>query len=95
MQDELLEQAKEWSRKKGFVSLSYLQRIMRIGYIRASRLVDCMIEVGFCQSEFMAGSHTHAIIEAVEQLRAADVCHACGKPFSVHSHNRVGHEVCP
>jgi DNA segregation ATPase FtsK/SpoIIIE-like protein len=66
MQDELLEQAKEWSRKKGFVSVSYLQRIMRLNYPRVRRMVDTMIENGFCKGEFMAGSHTHAIIEAVE-----------------------------
>ena len=47
MKDELLEQAKEWSRKQGFVSVSYIQRIMRIGYTRAARLVDYMIEDGF------------------------------------------------
>ena len=66
MKDELLEQAKEWSRKQGFVSVSYLQRIMRIGYTRAARLVDYMIEDGFCQNEYMAGAGHRQIIEAVE-----------------------------
>ena len=66
MKDELLEQAKEWSRKQGFVSVSYIQRIMRIGYTRAARLVDYMIEDGFCQDEYMAGTGHRQIIEAVE-----------------------------
>jgi DNA segregation ATPase FtsK/SpoIIIE-like protein len=66
MKDELLEEAKEFARKQGFVSVSYLQRIMRIGYTRASRLVDYMIEDGFCQNEYMAGTVHRQIIEAVE-----------------------------
>lgn len=33
--------------------------------------------------------------QAVEHSVQADVCQVCGKPWSEHSHNRVGHEVCP
>lgn len=46
--DPLLEEAKEHSRKKGTVSVSYLQRIMRIGYTRAARIVDLMEAEEFC-----------------------------------------------
>lgn len=34
-------------------------------------------------------------IKAAQQNREPDVCWACGKPWSEHRTNRVGHEVCP
>jgi DNA segregation ATPase FtsK/SpoIIIE-like protein len=49
--DPLIEQAKKVSRKVGYVSVSYLQRNMRIGYTRAASLVDKLIEEGFCEKE--------------------------------------------
>ena len=55
MIDPLLDEAKEGSRKQGYVSVSYIQRMMRIGYTRAARLVDSMVESGFCEAEFAEG----------------------------------------
>ena len=61
MIDPLLEEAKEWSRKQGYVSVSYIQRIMRVGYTRAARLVDCMVEECFCEAEFAEGKGYRAL----------------------------------
>jgi S-DNA-T family DNA segregation ATPase FtsK/SpoIIIE len=41
-QDELLEQAIELVREHKRASISLLQRKLRIGYLRASRLIDTM-----------------------------------------------------
>ena len=49
--DPLIEQAKKVSRKVGYVSVSYLQRNMRIGYTRAASLVDKLVAEGFCEKE--------------------------------------------
>jgi hypothetical protein len=40
---------------------------------------------------------TMARVEFVRQptQREPDVCWSCGKPWSEHRTNRVGHEVCP
>lgn len=51
MRDELLQEAKEICREVGFVSVSKLQHKMRIGYTRAGRLVDYMIQDGFCEKD--------------------------------------------
>ena len=44
--DELYEQAVEWVRKLNKASVSLLQRRLRIGYTRASRLIDLLEERG-------------------------------------------------
>lgn len=49
--DELLDQAKECSLKKGYVSLSYIQRALQIGYCRAGRIVEQLQRDGFCSKE--------------------------------------------
>lgn len=64
MIDPLLDEAKEWSRKQGYVSVSYIQRIMRVGYTRASRLVDLMIEQEFCEAEYAEGKGYRALKSA-------------------------------
>jgi hypothetical protein len=33
--------------------------------------------------------------DAAQHQIKTDVCHTCGHPWSEHSHNRVGHEMCP
>jgi S-DNA-T family DNA segregation ATPase FtsK/SpoIIIE len=45
-QDPLLEEAIDLSRRQGRASVSMLQRRLRIGYTRASRLVESMQEKG-------------------------------------------------
>ena len=70
--DPLLSDAKEWSLKEGYVSVSYLQRILRVGYTRAARLVELLIEEGFCEeARVQVDSPRHKIV-AVEQLLALD-----------------------
>lgn len=49
--DPLLPEAKALSMDLGKVSVSFLQRRMRIGYTRAARLADYMIADGFCEAE--------------------------------------------
>ena len=44
--DPLLEEAIDLSRRQGRSSVSMLQRRLRIGYTRASRLVEAMQEKG-------------------------------------------------
>ena len=61
--DTLLDEAMELSKKQGFVSVSYIQRVMRIGYTRASRLVDEMIEKGFCEEEYAEGKGHRALCQ--------------------------------
>jgi len=68
MIDPLLDEAKEWSRKQGYVSVSYIQRIMRVGYTRASRLVDLMIEQEFCEAEYVEGKGYRALKICPTQL---------------------------
>lgn len=53
--DDLLEKAKSLSREIGFVNTSMLQRGMRIGYMRAARLAEMMVEDGFCEKAWTDG----------------------------------------
>jgi hypothetical protein len=46
--DPLYPEAKETALKIGFVSVSQLQRHMRIGFTRAARLIDRMVAEQFC-----------------------------------------------
>lgn len=45
--DPLLDDAKVLCAEHGFGSVGYLQQKMRIGYSRASRLIDLLIQSGF------------------------------------------------
>jgi S-DNA-T family DNA segregation ATPase FtsK/SpoIIIE len=49
--DSLLEEAIDLSRRQGRSSVSMLQRRLRIGYTRASRLVEAMQEKGVIGNE--------------------------------------------
>jgi len=51
MSDELIEQAKEASRKAHLVNATNIQHALRIGYTRAARMVDKLQANGFCSKE--------------------------------------------
>lgn len=50
-EDPLIEEAKKLARAAGFLSVSHLQRNMRIGYTRAASLIDKLEAEGFCVKE--------------------------------------------
>lgn len=64
--DPLFVEAKEACRKQGFVTVSRIQRVLRIGFSRAARLVDLMIEDGFCEKATEQNSGHRKIIEDVK-----------------------------
>jgi hypothetical protein len=49
--DRLYQEAKDIAKEIGFVTVSSLQRKMRIGYTHAARLIDTMVDDGFCEQE--------------------------------------------
>lgn len=49
--DPLYLEAKEIAREIGYASVSVIQRKMRIGFTRAARLIDMMVDEGFCEKE--------------------------------------------
>jgi len=53
--DPLLDEAKAVALIRGSVSVTHIQRAMHIGYTRAARLVDLMIQDGFCEPEYAEG----------------------------------------
>jgi S-DNA-T family DNA segregation ATPase FtsK/SpoIIIE len=61
MVDPLYQEAVDQAKKKGYVSVSYLQRTMRVGYTRAARLIDLMEENGFCEKENDVFGHRRLI----------------------------------
>jgi DNA segregation ATPase FtsK/SpoIIIE-like protein len=69
MTDPLLPQAKEASIKQGFVSISNTQRMLRIGYTRAARLIDLLIEEGFCESSYEPDTYRRKIINSTEDVK--------------------------
>jgi DNA segregation ATPase FtsK/SpoIIIE-like protein len=69
MNDPLLPQAKEASIKQGFVTLSNTQRMLRIGYSRAARLIDLLIEEGFCEGGYDPGTYRRKIIKSMEDTK--------------------------
>lgn len=50
-EDELFEEAKEIVLKEGFATTSLLQRKLRIGYMRAARLIDLLEEKGVIEQK--------------------------------------------
>ncbi len=60
--DPLLEEAIDYIRRQGRVSVSMLQRRLRIGYTRASRLVETMEERGIV-SPPLTGTSTREILD--------------------------------
>jgi hypothetical protein len=49
MDDPLYQEAKEVAKEIGYLSVSSLQRKMRIGYTRAAQIIDDMANEGFCE----------------------------------------------
>jgi DNA segregation ATPase FtsK/SpoIIIE-like protein len=72
MIDPLFDEAKELSQKKGYVSVSYIQRMLRVGYTRAARLVDLMIEQEFCEAKYAEGKGYRALKVCQIPLTADD-----------------------
>ncbi len=65
--DELLEEALELVRQEGRASASFLQRRLKIGYVRASRLMDSLEQRGIVgPSE--AGGASRKILETTEEM---------------------------
>jgi S-DNA-T family DNA segregation ATPase FtsK/SpoIIIE len=62
-QDPLLEEAIELVRQVGAASASFLQRRMRIGYPRASRLIDQMEEMGIIGPPERGGRRRQVLLE--------------------------------
>ena len=69
MDEPLLEEAKKESLAMGYVSFSWLQRRLRIGYMRASSIVDKLIAEGFCEKE-PYGAYRYPV--AAQQMREPD-----------------------
>ena len=49
--DELFSKAVKLAMLNGGCSMSFLQRMLSIGYSRAARFIDCMLECGFIKKE--------------------------------------------
>jgi len=60
--DGLLEQAIELARERDYISTSFLQRRLRIGYPRAARLIDLMEESGIVGPAESAGRSRKVLI---------------------------------
>ena len=63
-QDSLLEEAIELVRETGAASASFLQRKMRIGYPRASRIIEQMEELGVIGPPESGGRRRKVLLEA-------------------------------
>ncbi|MFZ5919247.1 MAG: DNA translocase FtsK [Chloroflexota bacterium] len=62
--DPLMEEAIELVRQSGAASASFLQRRMRIGYPRASRIIDQMEEMGIIGPQRAGGRRRQVLLEA-------------------------------
>lgn len=69
-QDPLLDEAIDLARRQGRASVSMLQRRLRIGYTRASRLVEFMQEKGIISKE--TGSQGYDILDYGQAAPPAD-----------------------
>ena len=69
LRDPLLQHAKDASNKQGFVTISHIQRMLKIGYPRAARLVDLMIEDGFCGKYYIPDTFRRKIIHNLEGVK--------------------------
>ncbi len=69
-QDPLLDEAIDLARRQGRASVSMLQRRLRIGYTRASRLVESMQEKGIISKE--TGSQGYDILDYGQAAPPAD-----------------------
>jgi DNA segregation ATPase FtsK/SpoIIIE-like protein len=63
MDDPLYPEAIKVAKETGYVSVSSLQRKMRIGYTHAARLMDRMIDEQLCEKEYDIYGHKKLIPE--------------------------------
>jgi S-DNA-T family DNA segregation ATPase FtsK/SpoIIIE len=70
MYDPLYEEAEKIALEVGFIRVSTLQRRMRVGYTRAARLVDIMVERGFCEKEPCDNTGRRNLIAAEQRLQS-------------------------
>lgn len=61
--DPLYQEAVNVAKEVGYVGVANLQRTMKIGYTRAARLVDLMIERGFCEADPDLSTGRRAIVD--------------------------------
>lgn len=65
-EDDLLEQAMAVIAQEGRASTTMLQRHLRVGYNRASRMIDALIERGIISREVDGPYNSHSLIAATE-----------------------------
>lgn len=92
--DEYTEQAIELVKRVGWIGISMLQRQLRIGYPRAARIMDELIDAGIVESERDAngkhrlindplatcdGKHSnHLFVHPMNHAIQLDRCWRCG-----------------
>lgn len=60
-----IDQAKAACLEAGYVSVALIQRKLRIGYTTAANTMDALVEIGFCEREYIGTSHRRIIISAL------------------------------
>lgn len=86
IKDPLLDEAKAIILENKKASVSLLQRKMRVGYTRAARLVDLMIEDGFCaRSE----DGTPGVVLVFPETAYASTCSVCGEKYFGNGYNET------